>query len=199
MLEDDRAVEIHLRRGLSPLSWKRSTKTPRSSPTPPTWAFWRAKRPGCSRPDPRGRRRLGPADHPGDLRRPAAGNPYNVPARSRTAEALTPHDGSRRDLLGQASFLLAHSHPTSSSATKRKLVRVRTVPGHSPARRHRHLHSRADAIATSGPRIQTHLEDPPRRHHSLADPIGLAFEGFDRRHGPVAWHRGSALVGPQAA
>ena len=127
---------------------------------------------------------------------------YNVPAPVADGfGAITlPDDGSRRGLLGQASFLLAHSHPTSSSATKRgKFVRVtllcQDIP-QPPADVDTSI-PEADADSpTLRERIQTHLEDPACAGcHSLTDPIGLAFENFD---GMGRWRdtENGALIDP---
>lgn len=111
---------------------------------------------------------------------------YNVaaPVDDGFGAIVLPEDGTRRGLLGQASFLLAHSHPTSSSATKRgKFVRVTLLCQEIPQPPADVDTSIPEADATSPTlreRIATHLEDPNCAGcHNLTDPIGLAFENFD--------------------
>jgi hypothetical protein len=127
---------------------------------------------------------------------------YNVPAPVTDGfGAITlPDDGSRRGLLGHASFLLAHSHPTSSSATKRgKFVRVtllcQDIP-QPPADVDTSIPEADAESPTLRERIETHLEDPTCAGcHSLTDPIGLAFENFD---GMGRWRdtENGALIDP---
>ena len=95
-----------------------------------------------------------------------------------------PTAGRRRGLLGQASFLLSQSHPTSSSATKRgKFVRTTVLCQDIPAPPADVDTSIPEADATSPTlreRLETHLEDPTCAGcHNLTDPIGLGFENFD--------------------
>jgi hypothetical protein len=111
---------------------------------------------------------------------------YSVPAPAEDGFAPTdlPEDGGRRGLLGHASFLLTHSHPTSTSATKRgKFIRTTILCQDIPAPPADVDTSIPEADATSPTlreRLQTHLEDPTCAGcHQLTDPIGLGFENFD--------------------
>ncbi len=111
---------------------------------------------------------------------------YSIPAPQEDgfgAVILDEEDG-RRGFLGQGSFLLLQSHPTSSSPTKRgKFVRTKLLCQEIPA-------PPAD-VDTSIPepdtesptlreRLQVHLEDPTCAScHQLTDLVGLGFENFD--------------------
>jgi hypothetical protein len=95
-----------------------------------------------------------------------------------------PESTGRRGLLGQASFLLIHSHPTSTSATGRGMFireRLLCLPVPPPPSNVDTSIPEPDANArTLRERMQVHQEDPTCAGcHSLTDPMGLAFETFD--------------------
>lgn len=111
---------------------------------------------------------------------------YEVPASQEDGfgPVTLPADGGRRGLLGQASFLMLQSHPTSTSATRRgKFIRTTLLCQDIPAPPADVDTSIPEADATSPTlreRLQTHLEDPTCAGcHTLTDPIGLGFENFD--------------------
>lgn len=111
---------------------------------------------------------------------------YDVPAPEREGLALTelPAHGARAGLLGQASFLALHAHPTASSATLRgKFVRERLLCGVipvPPVNANTGLPEPSEDAKTLRERAAIHLEDPGCSGcHSLMDPIGLGFERFD--------------------
>ncbi|MCA9643978.1 MAG: DUF1592 domain-containing protein [Myxococcales bacterium] len=111
---------------------------------------------------------------------------YSVPAPSIDGFALTelPKDGPRRGLLGQASVLAMHSHPTNTSATLRgKFVRTVLLCGEippPPANVDTSLPEASASAPTLRDRIQDHLSVPVCAScHRAMDPIGLALEKFD--------------------
>lgn len=117
-------------------------------------------------------------------RRLAALYSVQAPSADGFGPVELPQDLGRRGMLGHASFLLAQSHPTSTSATKRgKFVRTTLLCQEIPAPPADVDTSIPEADATSPTlreRLQTHLEDPTCAGcHNLTDPIGLGFENFD--------------------
>lgn len=111
---------------------------------------------------------------------------YSVPAPSIDGFALTelPEDGPRRGLLGHASLLAMHSHPTNTSATLRgKFVRTVVLCGEippPPANVDTSLPEPSANAPTLRDRIQDHLSVPLCAScHRAMDPIGLGLEHFD--------------------
>ncbi|MEZ4233023.1 MAG: DUF1592 domain-containing protein [Polyangiaceae bacterium] len=111
---------------------------------------------------------------------------YSVPAPSIDGFALTelPEDGPRRGLLGHASILAMHSHPTNTSATLRgKFVRTVLLCGEippPPANVDTSLPEPSANAPTLRDRIQDHLSVPLCAScHRAMDPIGLGLENFD--------------------
>lgn len=111
---------------------------------------------------------------------------YGVPAPAREgfAEAYLPPDGGRRGLLGQASLLMLHSHPVSSSATLRGLfVReyLLCMPvDPPPANVDTSIPEPSGTTLTLRDRVAEHLEgETCRGCHLQMDPIGLGLENFD--------------------
>ena len=117
-------------------------------------------------------------------RRLAALYSVAAPEEDGFGEVWLDEDDGRRGLLGQGSFLLLQSHPTSTSATKRgKFVRTKLLCQEIPS-------PPAD-VDTSIPeadvdsptlreRLKTHLEEPTCAScHQLTDLVGLGFENFD--------------------
>jgi hypothetical protein len=96
---------------------------------------------------------------------------------------LPPWTG-RRGFLGQASFLLMESHPTSTSVTLRgQFIRERLlclpVPA-PPADVDTAIPEPSSTARTMRERLAVHLENPTCAScHGLTDPIGLSFENFD--------------------
>ncbi|MFT5680880.1 MAG: hypothetical protein ACI8RZ_001786 [Myxococcota bacterium] len=90
----------------------------------------------------------------------------------------------RRGLLGHASVLALHSHPTSTSATLRgKFVRTVLLCHEIPPPPGDVDTSIPEADADSPTlreRIASHLEDPSCAScHQITDPVGLGLENFD--------------------
>lgn len=111
---------------------------------------------------------------------------YSVPAPAREgfAPAELPADGPRLGLLGQASFLALHSHPVSTSVTRRGLfvretLLCQTIPP-PPSNVDTSIPEPSPDAATMRDRVAIHLEDPACAScHTITDPIGLGLEHFD--------------------
>ena len=111
---------------------------------------------------------------------------YGVPAPSFEdfERVLLPEEGPRVGILGQASFLGAHSHPVASSATLRgKAVRTillcQEIP-EPPVDVDTSIPEPSGTTLTLRDRVKEHLENPVCAGcHQLTDPIGLALENFD--------------------
>ncbi|MFT6629519.1 MAG: hypothetical protein ACJA1R_002796, partial [Flavobacteriales bacterium] len=106
------------------------------------------------------------------------------PSRDGFEETYLPPNGGRRGLLGQASYLLLHSHPTSSSPTLRGLFireAMLCMPiGAPPAGVDTSIPEPSGTAPTLRDRVAEHLEDENCSGcHLRMDPIGLAFESFD--------------------
>lgn len=111
---------------------------------------------------------------------------YNVAAPTREGFGQTEYDADlgRVGLLGQASVLALHAHPTSSSVTRRGLF-VREVllcqdlPP-PPANVDTSIPAPTADAPTMRDRVAQHLADPNCAScHTQTDPIGLALENFD--------------------
>jgi hypothetical protein len=117
-------------------------------------------------------------------RRLAALYGVQAPAAEGFGWTELPESTGRRGLLGQASFLLIHSHPSSTSATGRGMfIRERLlclpVPP-PPANIDTSIPEPDENARTLRERMQVHQEDPTCAGcHRLTDPMGLAFEAFD--------------------
>ncbi len=110
---------------------------------------------------------------------------YNVPApREDFDEVWLPADGTRRGLLGQASFLALQSHAVSTSVTRRGLfvrekLLCQTIPP-PPADVATNIPEASEDAPTMRDRVALHLEDPVcATCHTITDPIGLGLENFD--------------------
>lgn len=111
---------------------------------------------------------------------------YDVRAPAREGFGLTtlPEDGPRAGILGHASLLAVHAHPTSSSATLRgKFVRqtllCEVIPP-PPANVDTSIPEPSADAPTLRDRIAVHLENPSCAGcHRSMDPIGLGLENFD--------------------
>ncbi len=95
-----------------------------------------------------------------------------------------PANGGRRGFLGQASFLVLESHPTTTSVTRRGLyIRERllcqTMPD-PPAGLNTSIPEPSEDAPTMRDRVDVHLSVPECAGcHQLMDPIGLGLENFD--------------------
>ncbi len=111
---------------------------------------------------------------------------YNVaaPAREGFGQTEYPDDSGRVGLLGQASVLALHAHPTSSSVTRRGLfvrgvLLCQDLPP-PPANVDTSIPASTADAPTMRDRVARHLADPACAScHTLTDPIGLAMENFD--------------------
>ena len=107
-----------------------------------------------------------------------------APTREGFGEALLPDDRPRRGLLGQASFLALHAHPTSSSPTLRgkflrEVLLCQRIPG-ALAEVDTSIPPVSDDARTLRERVQRHLEDPACGGcHRPMDLPGLGLEHFD--------------------
>lgn len=127
---------------------------------------------------------------------------YDVPAPGPEGMTLTslPQDGTRRGLLGQASFLALRSHPTSSSATLRgKFIRERFLCGRVPTPPVNLSTGlppvTADAL-TRRQRSEAHIAEPGCNGcHIMMDPMGLGLERFDGL-GRMRWTENGAVIDP---
>ena len=111
---------------------------------------------------------------------------YDVPAPTREGfgEIELPSNGARRGLLGHASLLALHAHPTSSSATLRGMfVRQTLLCGvipPPPADVDTSIPEPSADAPTLRERVASHLEvEECAGCHLLMDPIGLGLENFD--------------------
>lgn len=111
---------------------------------------------------------------------------YAVPAPSLEGFALADLSDSpgRAGLLGQASTLMLHAHPTSTSATRRGIfvrdVLLCQVIPPPPAGVSTAIPEATEAAPTRRDRVIQHLEDPTcAACHRLIDPIGLGLETYD--------------------
>ncbi|MCB9788560.1 MAG: DUF1592 domain-containing protein [Deltaproteobacteria bacterium] len=127
---------------------------------------------------------------------------YDVPAPGPEGMTLTtlPAEGTRRGLLGQASFLALRSHPTSSSATLRgKFIRERFLCGEvpiPPVNLSTGLPPATEDTPTRRLRSEQHNTDPGCSGcHFLMDPIGLGLERFDGI-GRMRWTENGAVIDP---
>ncbi len=111
---------------------------------------------------------------------------YKIPSPTTEGFGLVelPADGQRAGLMGHASFLNAHAHPVSSSATLRGMA-VRTIllcqeiPP-PPVNVDTSIPEPSGEAPTLRERVAEHLENPSCAGcHSLTDPIGLGLENFD--------------------
>ena len=107
-----------------------------------------------------------------------------APEQEGFGEVWLETSGGRRGLLGHASVLALHSHPTSTSATLRgKFVRTVLLCTEIPPPPGDVDTSIPEADAESPTlreRIASHLEDPSCAScHQITDPIGLGLENFD--------------------
>lgn len=107
-----------------------------------------------------------------------------APSRDGFGPSALPSDGPRAGLLGQASLLTLHAHPTSTSATRRgKFVRetllCEEVPA-PPGNVDTSIPEPDPTRPTLRDRIAVHLESPSCAGcHAIMDPIGLSLERFD--------------------
>jgi hypothetical protein len=111
---------------------------------------------------------------------------YDVraPDREGFGPVTYPEDQPRAGLLGQASFLMLHAHPTTSSPTHRGMfVRESMVCGTippPPANVDTSIPEPSPDAPTMRDRIKAHLEvEACANCHLSFDPLGLAFESFD--------------------
>jgi len=117
-------------------------------------------------------------------RRLAALYSIAAPEEAGFGEVWLEADDGRRGLLGHASVLALHSHPTSTSATLRgKFVRTvllcNEIPP-PPGDVDTSIPEADSESPTLRERITTHLEDPSCSScHQITDPIGLGLENFD--------------------
>jgi hypothetical protein len=107
-----------------------------------------------------------------------------APAREGFGPVEFTREDGRRGLLGQASFLMLHSHPVSTSATLRgKFVRETVLCGviaPPPVNVNTALPEPSGTTRTLRDRVAEHLVgEECRACHLLMDPIGLGFENFD--------------------
>ena len=91
---------------------------------------------------------------------------------------------SRRGLLTQGTFLAVHAHPDSSAPVKRGvavLERLLCLPLPKPSDLQLSvLPPKPDPTRTTRARFEAHTHDPACAGcHTMIDPIGDAFEGFD--------------------
>ena len=117
-------------------------------------------------------------------RRLAALYSISAPAEEGFGEVWLEESAGRRGLLGHASILAQHAHPTSTSATLRgKFIRTVLLCHEIPPPPGDVDTSIPEADAESPTlreRIATHLEDPSCSScHQITDPIGLGLENFD--------------------
>lgn len=111
---------------------------------------------------------------------------YRVPAPSLDGFALAelPEAPGRAGLLGHASTLMLHAHPTSTSATRRgifvrDILLCQVIPP-PPAGVNTAIPEATEAAPTRRDRVIQHLEDPTcAACHRLVDPIGLGLETYD--------------------
>lgn len=111
---------------------------------------------------------------------------YNIPAPDPTGFGFTelPESTGRRGLLGHASFLAAHAHAVSSSATLRgKAIRTillcQNIPA-PPVDVDTSIPEPSGETLTLRDRVAEHLENPScAACHLMTDPIGLGLENFD--------------------
>jgi hypothetical protein len=92
--------------------------------------------------------------------------------------------GPRRGLLTQGTFLAVHAHPDSSAPVKRGVAvldRLLCLPLPRPSDLQLSvLPPKPDATRTTRARFDVHARDPACAScHTMIDPIGDAFEGFD--------------------
>lgn len=127
---------------------------------------------------------------------------YDVPAPGPEGMTLTslPADGTRRGLLGQASFLALRSHPTSSSATLRgKFIRERFLCGEvpiPPVNLSTGLPPVTEEALTRRQRSEAHVSEPGCNGcHIMMDPMGLGLERFDGL-GRMRWTENGAVIDP---
>lgn len=127
---------------------------------------------------------------------------YDVPAPAGDGLVLTslPADGTRRGLLGQASFLAMRSHPTSSSATLRgKFIRERFLCGEvpiPPVNLSTGLPPVTEDALTRRQRSEVHNSEPGCNGcHVMMDPMGLGLERFDGL-GRMRWTENGAVIDP---
>jgi hypothetical protein len=112
-----------------------------------------------------------------------------APTSEGFAPVELPEDGGRRGFLGQASFLVLQSHPTTTSVTRRGLyIRERllcqAMPD-PPAGLNTSIPEPSDDAPTMRDRVDVHLSvEECAACHQLLDPIGLGLENFD---GVGAW------------
>jgi len=111
---------------------------------------------------------------------------YNIPAPSPEGFAYVelPESSSRAGLLGHASFLAAHAHQVSSSATRRgKAIRTillcQNIPS-PPVDVDTSIPEPSGETLTLRDRVAEHLENPScAACHIMTDPIGLGLENYD--------------------
>ena len=111
---------------------------------------------------------------------------YTIPAPDPDgfARVTLPADRQRAGLLGQASFLGAHAHRVSSSASLRgKAIRTillcQSVPA-PPVNVDTSIPEPSGTTRTLRERVAEHLEDPTCAGcHTFIDPIGLGLENYD--------------------
>jgi hypothetical protein len=111
---------------------------------------------------------------------------YSVrsPTREGFAAIDFGEDSVRRGLLGQASYLALHAHPTNTSPTLRgkflrEVLLCQSLPG-PPANVDTSIPPVTEEAPTLRERVDRHLSDPGCAScHLRMDPIGLGLEQFD--------------------
>lgn len=111
---------------------------------------------------------------------------YGVPASDGWQPYTVPPNNPRQGgLLTQISFLAAHSHPATSSPTRRgkamrELFLCQVVPDPPPTVNFSELGEVGEGQHTKREQLVAHNENPACAGcHKLMDPIGLALEHFD--------------------
>lgn len=107
-----------------------------------------------------------------------------VPALEGFSEVTYAEDSPRAGLLGHASILSLHSHPRSTSATRRgRFIRETVICGEVPppaANVNTAIPEPSPESPTLRDRVKIHLEvETCSTCHSIMDPIGLGMENFD--------------------
>ena len=107
-----------------------------------------------------------------------------VPDLEGFSEVTYPEDSPRAGLLGHASILSLHSHPRSTSATRRgRFIRETVICGEVPppaANVNTAIPEPSPDSPTLRDRVKIHLEvETCATCHSIMDPIGLGMENFD--------------------
>lgn len=107
-----------------------------------------------------------------------------VPDLEGFSQVTYPEDSPRAGLLGHASILSLHSHPRSTSATRRgRFIRETVICGEVPppaANVNTAIPEPSPDSPTLRDRVKIHLEvETCATCHSIMDPIGLGMENFD--------------------